>query len=189
MKNLGFLMICLGLVFLITNDSIAQCGNSHARATKASYTIDAKDVVDIAIGSKDHTTLVAAVKAADLVSTLKSDGPFTIFAPTNAAFDKLPEGTVETLLKPENQKQLATILTYHVVAGNLDSNAVIAAIKASKKGRAKVETVSGGTLVASIQDGNVMLEDENGNMAKVTAVDLKGSNGVIHVIDTVVLPQ
>ena len=189
MKNLGFLMICLSLVFFAVNESVAQCSGSNAKAMKASYHAGAKDVVDIAIGSKDHTTLVAAVKAADLVNTLKSEGPFTVFAPTNAAFDKLPEGTVETLLKPENQKQLATILTYHVVAGNLDSNAVIGAIKASKKGKAEVKTVSGGMLYASIQDGNVMLEDENGNMAKVTAVDLKGTNGVVHVIDTVVLPK
>lgn len=147
-----------------------------------------KDVVDIAIGSPDHTTLVAAVKAADLVTTLKSAGPFTVFAPTNAAFDKLPAGTVATLLKPENKAQLAKILTYHVVAGNLDAAAVIAAIKAGK-GKAVVTTVSGGKLTASLDKDKVMLTDESGKTAYVVVADLKGSNGVVHVIDGVVLPK
>jgi uncharacterized surface protein with fasciclin (FAS1) repeats len=147
-----------------------------------------KDVVDIAIGSKDHTTLVAAVKAADLVATLKSKGPFTIFAPTNAAFDKLPAGTVASLLKPENKAQLAKILTYHVVSGNLDAAAVMAAIKAGN-GTAVLTTVSGGKLMGSIDDGKVKLTDENGQSAFVTTADLKGSNGVVHVIDGVVLPK
>jgi len=146
------------------------------------------DVVDIAVGSADHSTLVAAIKAADLVTTLKSAGPFTVFAPTNAAFDKLPAGTVESLLKPENKAQLAKILTYHVVSGNLDAAAVIAAIK---KGKGKVEltTVSTGKLTASMDNGKVKLTDESGNSAYVTATDLKGSNGVIHVIDGVLLPK
>lgn len=147
-----------------------------------------KDVVDIAIGSADHTTLVASLKAADLVSTLKGDGPFTVFAPTNAAFDKLPEGTVASLLKPENKAQLAKILTYHVVSGNLDANAVIAAIKKAN-GKLDVTTVSGGKLTASLDMGKVKLTDESGNSAYVTTADLKGSNGVIHVIDGVVLPK
>ena len=147
-----------------------------------------KDVVDIAIGSADHTTLVAAVKAADLVTTLKGKGPFTVFAPTNAAFDKLPDGTVATLLKPENKAQLAKILTYHVVPGNLDAAAVVAAIKAGK-GKAVVTTVSGGKLTASMDGSKVKLTDENGASAYVTATDLKGSNGVVHVIDSVVLPK
>lgn len=147
-----------------------------------------KDVVDIAIGSADHTTLVAAVKAADLVSTLKGAGPFTVFAPTNAAFDKLPEGTVASLLKPENKAQLAKILTYHVVSGNLDANAVIAAIKKAN-GKLDVTTVSGGKLTASLDMGKVKLTDESGNSAYVTTADLKGSNGVVHVIDGVVLPK
>ena len=147
-----------------------------------------KDVVDIAVGSADHSTLVAAIKAADLVTTLKSAGPFTVFAPTNAAFNKLPAGTVESLLKPENKAQLAKILTYHVVSGNLDAAAVIAAIK---KGKGKVEltTVSTGKLTASMDNGKVKLTDESGNSAYVTATDLKGSNGVIHVIDGVLLPK
>jgi uncharacterized surface protein with fasciclin (FAS1) repeats len=147
-----------------------------------------KDVVDIAIGSANHTTLVAAVKAADLVATLKSAGPFTVFAPVNEAFDKLPAGTVANLLKPENKAQLAKILTYHVVSGNLDAAAVMGAIKAGK-GKAVVTTVSGGKLTASIEKGKVKLTDENGGTAFVTATDLKGSNGVIHVIDGVVLPK
>jgi uncharacterized surface protein with fasciclin (FAS1) repeats len=148
----------------------------------------ATDIVDIAIGSTDHTTLVAAVVAADLVGTLKSEGPFTVFAPTNDAFAKLPAGTVETLLKPENKAQLAKILTYHVVSGNLDAAAVVAAIT-SGNGQVVLTTVSGGTLTASLEDGKVKLVDENGGAAFVIAADLKGSNGVIHVIDGVVLPK
>jgi uncharacterized surface protein with fasciclin (FAS1) repeats len=147
-----------------------------------------KDVVDIAVGSADHTTLVAAVKAADLVSTLKSNGPFTVFAPTNAAFAKLPAGTVETLLKPENKAQLSKILTYHVVSGNLDAAAVIAAVNAGN-GKAVVPTISGGKLTVTLENGKVKLTDESGNSAYVVAADLKGSNGVIHVIDAVVLPK
>lgn len=147
-----------------------------------------KDVVDIAIGSADHTTLVAAVKAADLVTTLKGKGPFTVFAPTNAAFDKLPKGTVESLLKPENKAKLSKILTYHVVSGNLDATAVIAAIKKGK-GKAVLTTVSGGKLTGSLDGDKVKLTDESGNSAYVTATDLKGSNGVVHVIDSVVLPK
>ena len=146
------------------------------------------DVVDIAISSPDHTTLVAAVKAADLVATLKSEGPFTVFAPTNEAFDKLPEGTVATLLKPENKAQLAKILTYHVVSGNLDAAAVMAALE-DGNGQVVLTTVSGGKLTVSLDMNRVKLTDETGNSAFVTAVDLKGSNGVIHVIDGVVLPK
>lgn len=147
-----------------------------------------KTVVDIAVGSKDHTTLVAAVKAADLVSTLQSAGPFTVFAPTNAAFAKLPAGTVENLLKAENKATLAKILTYHVVAGNLDAAAVVKAIT-DGKGKVVVKTVSGGSLTASLKDGKVILTDENGATATVVATDLKAGNGVIHVIDGVVLPK
>lgn len=147
-----------------------------------------KTVVDIAVGSPDHTTLVAAVKAAGLVETLSGKGPFTVFAPVNGAFGKLPAGTVETLLKPENKALLSQILTYHVVAGNLDSKAVVAAIKAGN-GKAEVTTVSGGKLWAMMDGKNVVLKDEKGGKSTVTAVDLKGSNGVIHVIDTVVMPK
>jgi uncharacterized surface protein with fasciclin (FAS1) repeats len=146
------------------------------------------DIVDVAAGSKDHTTLVAAVKAAELVETLKSKGPFTVFAPTNDAFAKLPEGTVETLLKPENKSKLAGILTYHVVAGKLDAKAVLAAIKKGK-GTAVLATVAGGKLSSAVVEGKVILTDENGGKATVTATDLEASNGVIHVIDSVVLPK
>lgn len=146
------------------------------------------DVVDIAISSKDHTTLVAAVKAADLVETLKSEGPFTVFAPTNAAFDKLPEGTVASLLETENKGKLAAILTYHVVAGNLMASDVLEAIE-NGKGKVVLTTVQGGKLTASLDGDNVILTDENGNSSTITATDLKGSNGVIHVIDTVVMPK
>lgn len=147
-----------------------------------------KSIVDIAVGSPDHTTLVAAVKAADLVTTLQGAGPFTVFAPVNGAFDKLPAGTVATLLKPENKALLAKILTYHVVAGNLDSQAVLAAIK-NGNGKVELTTVSGGKLWAMMKGKNVVLKDEKGGKSTITAVDLKGSNGVIHVIDTVVMPN
>jgi uncharacterized surface protein with fasciclin (FAS1) repeats len=147
-----------------------------------------KTVVDIAVGSKDHSTLVAAVKAAGLVETLQGAGPFTVFAPVNNAFAKLPAGTVETLLKPENKAALAKVLTYHVVAGNLDAASVVKAIQ-SGNGKAVVKTVSGGSLTASLKDGKVILTDENGGVSTVVATDLKAGNGVIHVIDTVVLPK
>jgi uncharacterized surface protein with fasciclin (FAS1) repeats len=151
-------------------------------------TMAQSDVVDVAVSSKDHTTLVAAVKAADLVNTLKGEGPFTIFAPTNSAFDALPDGTVESLLKPESKGTLSNILTYHVVAGNFQAADVLAAIKKGG-GKFVIKTVSGGTLTASINDGNVILTDGKGNNATVTATDLKASNGVIHVIDAIVLPK
>jgi uncharacterized surface protein with fasciclin (FAS1) repeats len=147
-----------------------------------------KTVVENAIASKDHTTLVAAVKAADLVETLSGKGPFTVFAPTNAAFAKLPAGTVETLLKPENKAKLQAVLTYHVVAGNLDSKAVVAAITKGN-GSATLTTVQGGKLVASLKGKSVILTDESGSISTITAVDIKSSNGVIHVIDSVVLPK
>lgn len=145
------------------------------------------DIVDVAISSKDHTTLVAAVKAADLVTTLKSKGPFTVFAPTNSAFDKLPKGTVENLLKPENKADLAKLLTYHVVAGNLKASDVLAAIKAGN-GKAVVKTVQGENLTATLENGKVVLTDAKGGKATVVATDLAASNGVVHVIDTVVMP-
>ena len=147
-----------------------------------------KNIVENAVNSKDHTTLVAAVKAAGLVETLQSKGPFTVFAPTNAAFDKLPKGTVETLLKPENLKLLQTILTYHVVAGKMSSSDIVKVIKAGK-GKATLKTVSGGTLTAWMKGSNVYLTDENGKSAKVTVADVKQSNGVLHVIDAVVTPK
>ena len=153
-----------------------------------SVSAQSKTIVDIAVGSPDHTTLVAAVKAADLVGTLSGSGPFTVFAPVNGAFEKLPAGTVDTILKPENKGMLTKVLTYHVVAGNLDSKAVAKAIKAGG-GKAELTTVSGDKLWAMMEGKNVVLMDEKGNKSTVTAVDLKGSNGVIHVIDSVVMPD
>lgn len=147
-----------------------------------------KTIVDVAVGSSDHTSLVAALQAADLVTTLQSAGPFTVFAPTNAAIDKLPQGTVETLLKAENKATLAKVLTYHVVAGNFNAAAVVKAIT-DAKGSLSLTTVSGGILIASLKDGKVILTDENGGVATVIVTDLTADNGVIHVIDTVVLPK
>jgi len=147
-----------------------------------------KDIVDVAAGSKSHTTLVAAITAADLVTALKGEGPFTVFAPTNYAFTKLPTGTVNDLMVPVNKSKLAGILTYHVVAGNLDAKAIMAAIKEGD-GKAVLTTVAGGTLTASVVKGKVILTDEKGGMAKVTSTDLAASNGVIHIIDTVLMPK
>ena len=146
-----------------------------------------RDIIDNAVNSKDHTTLVAAVRAADLVATLKSAGPFTVFAPTNAAFAKLPAGTVESLLKPENKAKLASILTYHVVAGKLSAKDVVAAIKAGG-GKAVLTTVEGGKLTASMMGKTVMIKDAKGGMSHVTIADVNQSNGVIHVVDAVLLP-
>ena len=147
-----------------------------------------KDIIDNAVNSRDHTTLVAAVKAAGLVETLKGPGPFTVFAPTKAAFDALPAGTVDTLLKPENKAMLSGILTYHVVAGKLDAAALSKAIAAGK-GKATLKTVAGGNLTATAMGGNVMVTDEKGGSAKVTIADVVQSNGVIHVVDKVLLPK
>ncbi|WP_405291713.1 fasciclin domain-containing protein [Algibacter sp. Ld11] len=147
-----------------------------------------KNIIENAVNSEDHTTLVAAVKAAELVETLSGEGPFTVFAPTNAAFEKLPEGTVETLLKPENKKMLQGVLTYHVVAGKWNAKAVLGMIKEGH-GKAEIKTVSGGTLTAWTKDKAVYITDENGNSAMVTIANVNQSNGVIHVIDTVLLPK
>ena len=147
-----------------------------------------KNIVENAVNSKDHTTLVAAVKAAGLVDVLMSDGPFTVFAPTNAAFAKLPAGTVETLLKPENLKTLQTILTYHVVAGKMNAKDIDATIKKGN-GKATLKTVSGGTLTAWMKGKDLYITDENGNSSKVTIADVNQKNGVIHVVDTVVTPK
>eukprot|EP01012_Entosiphon_sulcatum_P001954 TRINITY_DN10377_c0_g2_i1.p1 TRINITY_DN10377_c0_g2~~TRINITY_DN10377_c0_g2_i1.p1 ORF type:complete len:170 (-),score=29.18 TRINITY_DN10377_c0_g2_i1:37-510(-) len=147
-----------------------------------------KDIVDNAVNSKDHTTLVAAVKAAGLVETLKSAGPFTVFAPTNAAFDKLPAGTVDNLVKPENKATLTKILTYHVVAGKMDSKAIAKAIKAGG-GKAELTTVQGGKLWAWMEGKKLVLKDEKGGMSTVTIADVYQKNGVIHVVDTVLMPK
>lgn len=148
----------------------------------------ARNIVENAVNSQDHTTLVAAVKAAGLVDTLEGPGPFTVFAPTNEAFAKLPAGTVDTLLKPEDKDQLARILTYHVVAGNVSSKELVRMIKKGG-GKAELKTVSGGTLTASLDMGKVVLTDEKGGTATITIADVYQSNGVIHVIDSVLLPN
>jgi uncharacterized surface protein with fasciclin (FAS1) repeats len=181
MKNLK-LQLVLVMSVLVTTLSYAQnkmVGGAEMYPTK--------NIVENALNSKDHTTLVAAVKAAELVETLSSDGPFTVFAPTNAAFGNLPEGTVESLLKPENKKQLQTVLTYHVIAGKLNAEDVVAAIRKGD-GKAELKTLSGGTLTAMLDGKNVKIKDSKGNVATVTIADVNQSNGVIHVIDTVLLP-
>jgi len=147
-----------------------------------------KDIIDNAVNSKDHTTLVAAVKAAGLVDTLKSPGPFTVFAPTNTAFSALPAGTVDTLLKPENKGQLTKVLTYHVVPGKIDAAALMKQIDAGG-GKAMLKTAAGGTLTATASGKTVSVTDESGGTSKVTIADVNQSNGVIHVVDKVLLPK
>ena len=147
-----------------------------------------KNIVENAMNSPDHTTLVAAVKAAGLVETLEGPGPFTVFAPTNEAFDKLPAGTVDNLVKPENKDMLTKILTYHVVAGKLSAADLKKQIKEGH-GEASLKTVSGGTLTAMMQGRDIVLKDEKGDVAKVTIANVFQSNGVIHVIDTVLMPN
>jgi len=181
MLNKNFRAVMLALAVSAAAPAFAQTvvGGAPMYATK--------DIIDNAVNSKDHTTLVAAVKAAGLVDTLKGAGPFTVFAPTNAAFAKLPAGTVDTLLKPENKGTLTAVLTYHVVAGKFTAADVLAAIKAGG-GKAELTTVQGGKLTASLMGNVVMLRDAKGGMSHVTQADVMQSNGVIHVVDTVVLP-
>lgn len=147
-----------------------------------------KNIIQNAVNSEDHTTLVAAVKAAGLADTLQGPGPFTVFAPTNEAFAKLPAGTVDTLLKPENKDMLTKILTYHVVAGKMSASDIRKEIKAGN-GTASLKTVSGGTLMATMQGNNIVLKDEKGDMSTITISNVNQSNGVIHVVDTVLLPN
>jgi uncharacterized surface protein with fasciclin (FAS1) repeats len=147
-----------------------------------------KNIIENAVNSKDHTTLVAAVKAAGLVETLQGTGPFTVFAPVNAAFDALPAGTVDTLLKPENKGTLTAVLTYHVVAARLNSKALERMIKQGG-GRAILKTVQGGELTATMNGSDINITDAKGNMARITITNVNQSNGVIHVIDRVLLPQ
>ena len=147
-----------------------------------------KNIVENAVNSKDHTTLVAAVRAAGLVETLQGKGPFTVFAPVNGAFDALPAGTVDTLLKPENKSMLTNVLTYHVLAGSYDSRSIAKAIKAGH-GKAEFTTVAGGKLWAVMDGEWLVLTDEKGGKARVTIADVRQSNGIIHVIDSVLLPK
>ncbi|TXD53069.1 MULTISPECIES: fasciclin domain-containing protein [unclassified Polaribacter] len=181
-KNLFIAFAIIG-IFALTSATV-----SKTTVSDSIETVQTPNIVGVAAANKDFTTLVAAVKAAGLVETLSSAGPFTVFAPTNAAFAKLPAGTVPSLLKPESKATLTSILTYHVVAGKFDAAAVVEAIEAND-GAFEITTVQGGTLVASLVDGNVMLEDENGNMSKVVIADVAASNGVIHAIDSVVMPN
>ncbi len=146
-----------------------------------------KNIIENAVNSKDHTTLVAAVKAAGLVETLQGAGPFTVFAPTNAAFDKLPAGTVDNLVKPENKATLTKILTYHVVSGKIDSKMLIKMIK--DRGSFAMKTVQGGTLTAKLNGNKVEITDENGGVSTVQIADIYQSNGVIHSVDTVLMPK
>ena len=185
-KSIG-LMLFAALVFNVSFAQKMMMGEKTVQVGGAPM-YPSKNIVENAVNSKDHTTLVAAVKAAGLVETLMSAGPFTVFAPTNAAFGMLPAGTVETLVKPENKAKLTSILTYHVVAGKLDTKALDAKIKAGK-GIAELVTVSGGKLLVMKKGKKYMLKDENGGRATVTIGNVYQSNGVIHVIDHVVLPK
>jgi uncharacterized surface protein with fasciclin (FAS1) repeats len=185
MKNLKlFSLTSLAIALLFGSTSFAQKSVMVGGAAM----LPTKNIIENAVNSKDHTTLVAAVKSANLVETLQGKGPFTVFAPTNAAFDKLPKGTVESLLKPENIKTLQKILTYHVVAGKMNASDIAAAIKAGN-GKAVLTSVSGGKLTAMMKGKDLILTDENGAMAKVIIADVNQSNGVIHVIDSVVTPK
>ncbi|MBA2621797.1 MAG: fasciclin domain-containing protein [Acidobacteria bacterium] len=193
MKKLNFAIFALAIAFMTFTNASAQMmgggkmmGGNPMVGGAAMY--KNKDIIDNAVNSKDHTTLVAAVKAADLVSTLKGTGPFTVFAPTNAAFDMLPSGTVEMLLKPENKAMLQKILTYHVVAGKMDGKSLMKAIKKGN-GKAMLKTVAGGMLTATMSGNSIMLTDEKGGMSIVTIANVKQSNGVIHVVDHVLMPS
>ena len=181
LRNLGFLLVAS----LLVNASFAQ---EQTVTVGGAPMYPSKNIVENAVNSKDHTTLVAAVKAAGLVETLQSAGPFTVFAPTNAAFSKLPKGTVETLVKPENKTALTGILTYHVISGKLDSRELADRIKAGN-GTAELTTVEGGKLWVMMKGKHLVVKDEKGGMAMVTVRDVYQSNGVILVIDTVLMPK
>jgi uncharacterized surface protein with fasciclin (FAS1) repeats len=185
MKTIKTIAI-IAFTALASLTSVAQTKEKTVKVGGAEM-YPSKNIIENAVNSKDHTTLVAAVKAADLVETLSGAGPFTVFAPTNAAFDKLPKGTVETLLKPENKKTLAGILTYHVVSGKVGSKELSDLIKAGG-GKAELTTVNGEKLTAKMEGKKVVLTDSKGGKSTVTIADVFQSNGEIHVIDTVVMP-
>ncbi len=189
--------VCLMLLLAVASIAIANQSASAQMMNKmdsmnpmvgGAPMLRSRDIIDNAVNSADHTTLVAAVKAAGLVDTLKSKGPFTVFAPTNEAFDKLPAGTVDMLVKPENKEMLTKILTYHVLAGKFDSKAIASRIRKGH-GSAKFTTVSGDTLTASMSGNDLILRDEKGGTSRVTTGNVYQSNGVIHVIDSVLLPN
>jgi uncharacterized surface protein with fasciclin (FAS1) repeats len=174
------------IAILFVNASFAQMEKTVMVGGAAMY--PSKNIVENAVNSKDHTTLVAAVKAAGLVPTLQGEGPFTVFAPTNAAFDALPAGTVDNLLKPESKAALTGVLTYHVVAGKLTSSALAKLIKEGN-GTAELKTVAGGKLWVMMKGKKIAIKDESGTEAYVTIKDVNQSNGVIHVVDHVLLPK
>ena len=179
-------LFMLAAIAMATTTATAQMEKTKMVGGAAMY--PSKNIVENAVNSKDHTTLVAAVKAAGLVETLQSAGPFTVFAPTNKAFSKLPKGTVETLLKAENLKTLQTVLTYHVIAGKLSAADIIAKIKAGG-GTAKVTTVAGAPLILSLKGKKVQIMDTSGGKSYVTIADVNQSNGVIHVVNAVLVPK
>lgn len=184
-KSIGLMLVAS----LLMNASFSQNSmNEKTVEVGGAAMFPSKNIVENAVNSKDHTTLVAAVKAAGLVETLESAGPFTVFAPTNAAFNMLPAGTVETLLKPENKAMLTGILTYHVVAGRLGTKELDTWIKKGN-GTAELTTVAGGKLWVMKKNGKYWLKDEKGGMAQITISNVYQSNGVIHVIDHVVMPK
>jgi uncharacterized surface protein with fasciclin (FAS1) repeats len=182
-----------GFAAVALSASLGGIGPAFAQMKEKTVTVGgapmypSKNIVQNAVNSKDHTTLVAAVKAAGLVDTLQSPGPFTVFAPTNEAFKKLPAGTVDTLLKPENKQTLTNVLTYHVVPGRLSAKDLMAKIK-DGGGKAMLKTVEGAELTFQVKDGKLWIMDAKGDMAQVTIRNVMQSNGVIHVIDTVLLP-
>lgn len=184
-KKSVFLLMTVFSLFFINN---AEAQKEKTVEVGGAPMYPSKNIIENAINSKDHTTLVAAVKAAGLVETLQGTGPFTVFAPTNEAFNALPAGTVETLLKPENKAALSGILTYHVVAGKMDSKDLMKKIEESN-GKAELKTVAGGKLWASMDGKFLMVWDEKGASAKVTTGDVYQSNGIIHVINTVLMPK
>ncbi|WP_405571222.1 fasciclin domain-containing protein [Winogradskyella sp. Asnod2-B02-A] len=180
------LLLTVALLFVTT--TIAQSKmKKDTKIVGGAEMYPSKDIVSNAVNSKDHTTLVAAVKAAELVETLQGDGPFTVFAPNNAAFDKLPNGTVATLLKQENKEKLQAVLTYHVLAGKYSGKDIMKAIKKGG-GKASFKTVNGSMITAMMDGKALVLIDNAGNKSTVTIADVNQSNGVIHVVDTVVLP-
>ncbi len=176
------------MVLLVMQASAQDMMNEKSVMVGGAAMYPSKDIIDNAVNSKDHTTLVAAVKAAGLVATLKTKGPFTVFAPTNKAFAKLPAGTVDNLLMMENKATLSKILTYHVVSGKYDSKDLAGMIKKGN-GKAELTTVSGGKIMLMKKGKKIMLKDEKGNMSNITITDVYQSNGVIHVIDTVIMPK
>ena len=187
-RSLRTALLTLPLALTLSQAAMAQTATMPAPVTVGGAPMYAnKDIIDNAVNSADHTTLVAAIKAAGLVETLKGPGPFTVFAPTNAAFAALPAGTVDTLLKPENKAMLTKILTYHVVPGRITAADLLARIKAGN-GTAMLKTVEGANLTATVIGNTVTITDAKGGMSHVTIADVTQSNGVIHVVDKVLLP-